>query len=247
MLANNFHGITTTRRVALAFFTYCLIFVGDAKAYQESDFKEDWSSPFHYERSQNILKWGTGLTLLLVANRENFVDPLAEDIKADEPLGEFSKYGDLAGQTIPNLLYISYMSFNDDVKSVARAKLMFKATVFSGLTVFFLKRIINQKRPDGGDRNSHPSGHTTTAFAFASVVSLEHPSWSIPAYALASYVGLSRMNDHVHYLHDVVMGAAIGMAYGYAFYEKQNTPETVNYFISPLNDGAVLSINYRFD
>jgi membrane-associated phospholipid phosphatase len=120
---------------------------------------------------------------------------------------------------------------------------MFKTSLFSGATTFFLKRLINQRRPHKGDRNSFPSGHTTTAFAFSTVVALEHPEWAIPAYALSTFVGLSRMNDNAHYLHDVTMGATIGMAYGYAFYHDESL---LSYSVYPFGDGLVLGHFKRF-
>jgi len=55
------------------------------------------------------------------------------------------------------------------------------------------------------------------------------------------------MNDNVHYLHDVVMGATIGMAFGYALWEKQDSDDSSALLISPLDGGSLLSFNYRFD
>jgi hypothetical protein len=174
--------------------------------YSETDFKDDWSSPFKVKKSKEILLWGSAITATLVVFREGIVEPLQENISEEEPLGEFSKYGDLLGRMVPNLAYIGYQwKFGDKKHSNRRIKHMFKTSVFAGGTIFFLKRIFNERRPHKGDRNSFPSGHTTTAFAFSTVIALEHPSWAIPAYAMSTFVGLSRMNDNAHYLHDVTI------------------------------------------
>lgn len=212
--------------------------------YSEEDFKADWGAPLTEETSNKILIWGSGLTLGLILLRENFTDRIQEDMARDEPLGEFSKYGDLMGQMVPNLLYMGHQwKFGEPSSKNRRLKLMFKTSFFSGATIFFLKRLVNQRRPHKGDRNSFPSGHTTTAFAFSTVIALEHPTWAIPAYALSSFVGLSRMNDNAHYLHDVTMGATIGMAYGYAFFKNE---DLLSYSAFPYKDGLIFGHSKRF-
>lgn len=69
-------------------------------------------------------------------------------------------------------------------------------------------------RPDGSTL-SFPSGHTSISFASATVLHREF-GWKVgvPAYAVASYVGLSRIEHRKHYLSDVVFGAAIGLVAG---------------------------------
>ena len=68
---------------------------------------------------------------------------------------------------------------------------------------------------DGGPRQSYPSGHTTNAFALATVLSMELGGvtpWL--AYPIAAGVGWSRLNDEVHWSTDVVMGALVGIVAG---------------------------------
>jgi membrane-associated phospholipid phosphatase len=57
-----------------------------------------------------------------------------------------------------------------------------------------------------------PSGHTSTAFATATSLSMAYPKWYviIPSYAWASSVGYSRMHLGVHYPSDVFIGAIVG-------------------------------------
>ena len=64
--------------------------------------------------------------------------------------------------------------------------------------------------------HSLPSGHTTQAFAVASVIASEfdHPAVQVGAYGLASAVGLSRMYRRSHFLSDVTAAALIGTTVG---------------------------------
>jgi membrane-associated phospholipid phosphatase len=74
----------------------------------------------------------------------------------------------------------------------------------------------------GDQWRSFPSGHTVTAFAFASTVTREskfwwpHATWYVGTvfYGGASLVGLSRIYNNQHWASDVMAGAAIGTLAG---------------------------------
>src|SRR6202030_4323158 len=62
---------------------------------------------------------------------------------------------------------------------------------------------------------SFPSGHSASAFAFATGVALEEPRLLVPILPLAAGVAYSRVHLRVHYPFDVLAGAAIGTAMGF--------------------------------
>jgi membrane-associated phospholipid phosphatase len=91
----------------------------------------------------------------------------------------------------------------------------------AGSLTAVLKGAFDRPRPSLVDRDVHPlvavphdgsmpSGHASTAFAAAVAVSLVHRRLRLPLLALAALVALSRVWLGVHYLSDVLAGAALG-------------------------------------
>lgn len=61
---------------------------------------------------------------------------------------------------------------------------------------------------------SFPSGHTTIAFACATVLVGIAPRLAAPCFVLAAAIGFSRIYVGVHYPLDVIGGAALGVLIG---------------------------------
>lgn len=85
-----------------------------------------------------------------------------------------------------------------------------------------LKKAIKYPRPNGEDYYSFPSGHTTTAFANATILHEEYGDrsvlYSIGGYGTATAVGGLRILNNKHWLADVLMGAGIGIGATKALY-----------------------------
>jgi membrane-associated phospholipid phosphatase len=88
---------------------------------------------------------------------------------------------------------------------------LIRAQVVTEVLTEGVKVAVHRTRPDGSNL-SFPSGHTSASFATATVLQREF-GWKIgaPAYALASYVAVSRMSERKHYASDIAFGAAIGI------------------------------------
>ena len=61
---------------------------------------------------------------------------------------------------------------------------------------------------------SFPSGHSASAFAFASSVGASLPAAAPPLVALAAAVAYSRVYTGVHFPGDVIIGSVIGVVIG---------------------------------
>lgn len=100
------------------------------------------------------------------------------------------------------------------------------ASVLSILLFQWLKRLTGRRRPCEiephcwatllpPDQFSFPSGHTMTAFAVAIPLLLFYPTLTIGLLFCALSIAISRVLLGMHFLSDVVAGAAIGTLLGY--------------------------------
>lgn len=113
---------------------------------------------------------------------------------------------------------------------------LLKDAVYVGTSVagtfvvsYGLKYLVDRERPYNrypgrvdarvqGNSPSFPSGHTASAFALATSLSIRYPKWYViaPSALWACSVGFSRMNQGAHYPSDVLAGAAIGIGFSFA-------------------------------
>lgn len=79
------------------------------------------------------------------------------------------------------------------------------------------KKDANGNKPDSYSYTSFPSGHTTLAFAAATVYAMEYsdrPIVPILSYSAASLIGLSRITENKHWASDVLIGGILGHLIG---------------------------------
>ena len=84
-----------------------------------------------------------------------------------------------------------------------------------GVSVTGIKTWTKVLRPDGGAKNSFPSGHTAQAFAsatlFADYFAADNPWLKAAAYLTATSVGVLRVMNNRHWVPDVIAGAGVGI------------------------------------
>lgn len=216
------------------------------------EFGEEASSPVTTD-AKYVLMAGAAITTTLVIFEDSVIDPFQKKQVRNKTLGDSSRWGDWMGQLIPNVLYIGGMSFSGwkgDPEGYRRAIGMFKASAYSTSVTTILKYTVREPRPIDSDwKNSFPSGHSTTAFAFSGYVMAEHGYWyGVPALLLSSFIGYSRINDNMHWLHDVVAGGTIGWVYGWGISRLQNKKKNAEdtTFVMPILDSKVVGLSlYR--
>lgn len=80
-------------------------------------------------------------------------------------------------------------------------------------------RIIGERMADG---RSFPSGHTSTAFAWARILSHFYPKSALLFYGTAGSVGIGRVRLGAHYPSDVAAGALTGFLAGQLVLDHQD-------------------------
>ena len=109
-----------------------------------------------------------------------------------------------------------------------------EAWLLTGGATLVLKQVAHRQRPNEGSYpdpyvwhgpyaissqyTSFPSGHTSTAFAVATVIAGSYDVWWIKtlSYGCATLTGLSRIHDNKHWASDVFTGALLGWWVGHS-------------------------------
>jgi hypothetical protein len=199
-----------------------------------SDQKAIWTAPFHLERSD--AKWvvpaGIGFMALVTTDRITGDEIFEADrqVKASQGI---SYAGSIYGLgAVVGTFYLIGRKKNDyraRETGVLSAEAMINSLIVEGV----LKGVTQRARPaDGRERSeffdggsSFPSGHSTQAWAVATVIAHEYkdrPAVQIAAYGIASAVSVARFTGHKHYLSDVLAGSALGFGIGKFVYHAHH-------------------------
>jgi membrane-associated phospholipid phosphatase len=104
-----------------------------------------------------------------------------------------------------------YSLYREDYDGVLQLGVSELASEGSSL---LLSSFISERRPNGQSNRSFPSDSTAVAFSAASYMQIRYGwDYGLPAYALAAFVGYSRVESKEHHWGDVLAGAALGWGF----------------------------------
>lgn len=193
-----------------------------------------FNSPFQFDGNDFIL---TGIILGATAFSLTFDNPVRNSVERIQSpaLNKFTRWGENFGNgryvlALGGALYIGGHIIAD--KELRKTGLMLtEAIVLNGIVTTGLKVITGRSRPfrNNGNtdidffemefedvENSLPSGHTSTAFAVATVLSerIDNIYASVALYSMAGLTAFQRIYADKHWLSDTILGAAIGTVIG---------------------------------
>ena len=191
-----------------------------------NDQKAIWTAPMRLQRrdAKWVIPSSIGFMALVTTDRISG-DEIAEFDRQLKTSRMVSNVGSVYGLgTVAGAFYLFGRSRNNP-RARETGLLSAEALVNSLIVESALKGITQRARPmagverseffDGG--NSFPSGHSTQAWAVATVIANEYRdrrAVQVAAYGVASAVSVARFTGQKHYLSDVVAGSALGYAIG---------------------------------
>lgn len=176
--------------------------------------------------SPNIILCMTRLSLLVLLLCE-----LTVASAQDKPIiteENYEKFLEKSGDVIQVLLPVAGITTTIILDDRAGKNQFISSFFFNTISTHLLKEITAKKRPeDSTQKNSFPSGHTSSAFQGAAFIQRRY-GWKYGwmAYAAAAFTGYSRiegLNDRHDFI-DVAGGAVLGVASTYIFTRKRTSP-----------------------
>jgi membrane-associated phospholipid phosphatase len=129
---------------------------------------------------------------------------------------------------------------------VGIAQLLVESALTVG-TVYALKNIVREQRPDGSDFHSFPSETTAIAASGSSFLWRRYGwEYGLPAFAATQFVSYSRVQAHQHRWYDTLASSGIAAGYAYVLgtpFKKRYKVETS---LTPAPDGAMLQLSYQW-
>jgi hypothetical protein len=179
--------------------------------------KDLWSDVKHLPSKENAIWAGVGGGAALAVHPAD--DNVTETMVNSDFAKSFFKPGAYIGQSytlfaVSGVIYATGRIKDNPKVSHVGMDLIQALLISEGITQL-LKYTTQRERPDESNNHSFPSGHAADTFAFATALE-RHLGWkgAVPAYAIATYVAMSRLPANRHWLSDVVFGSTVGIIAG---------------------------------
>lgn len=224
-------------------FWICLLCIGSmaGQSVSISSVKDGLAQTISNRNAQMILLGGLMASGLASQYDESFQSDVEANGLMPNGLASVGDYWGITGQL---LLWGSFL--NNDEKGNQLGYAM-SAFIANGVITYGLKFGVGRERPDQSNTRSFPSGHTSNSFLTATIAQEVYGSKiGIPAYALASITGLSRIHDNKHYVSDVIFGAALGTAIGKGFGQIYQNNQHPKIGIIPLANQSRIQMTWHF-
>lgn len=125
-------------------------------------------------------------------------------------IDDYTRFAPLAVMYISDVLGAKAENHWFDQTKNAGLSLLLTQAITTGLKI-----TIDKERPNGANEEAFPSGHTSLAFASATVLHEEfknsEPILAYSGYAFAISTAYLRMAKNKHWLSDVILGSALGI------------------------------------
>lgn len=180
---------------------------------------DDWQS--FTVRAMTIM----GTSALLDDPVRDFAQRNRGDV-SDWVADRFDRFGMNYPTWIIGGFFAAGLILNDNTAKMVALDGLAANLIATNLITPALKDVFGRHRPFMGSgkhefepfsgHDSFPSGHSIKAFVNAGVIAAHYEQWWVKAiaYGVAGLVAFARVNYDVHYLSDVLAGAAIGIAIG---------------------------------
>ena len=129
---------------------------------------------------------------------------------------------------------------------VGVAQLLVESALTVG-TVYALKNIVREQRPDGSDWHSFPSGTTALAASGSSFLWRRYGwEYGLPALAATEFVSYSRVQARQHRWYDTLASSGIAAGYSVLLGTRFKARTHIDTWVEAAPDGAKVGLSYRW-
>jgi hypothetical protein len=225
------------------------------------DTKEVFTAPARWDTRDWLVLGGIAAGIGTVAAFDEDIERGIRGARNDTTTRIFDNVQPLGNEYaigVVGTFYIAGEIFKDPRAKTTALDSISASAIASGLITNSFKYVIGRGRPTDGrgaynfrpfsGQDSFSSGHTTEAFALASVISEHYQSlWvQVTCYSLASTVGYARLNNNRHWPSDVLAGAAIGTFVGktVVHFNEKHRQLSIQPIVGPDIHGAQMSLEW---